>query len=889
MKSDKAFFYIGFNDSPKSEMDKNTPINEKIIKKHKSFYCKKRPFSHRTYSLKSFLKKKFCTTSINTKDFFQETVNSNNNILPLTENKSFDIKNIVTTSNIDSPTTIYKDKSEKVLKKNLSYTFLDRTGQSSTKNMRKINTYAGFKNIFKFSLKRSKKWIRKNNNIIKKNKLESDKSFSFTKKELSKLKRMTKSYNDIDSITPLSVNKWINIAKAYEMKKILKNHSRRTSNQSIDSGVTNSNTTISNSTIYKKQKSSGFDYISKALMDVSSNALTEHQNFFKWNFDKKIPEKEYVLAAIPCYEAEDTTRNGFLYITPKYLAYTSSHIQCYFLLTDIKKIYKHHNENHGKNSLEVFFLGNGTTYKFYGITDILNVYWLIYELKILKWDNYWMKKGGFTRKIKSSIKLKNYKNYFKMKHGIRMFKSLDKLNKTDDINDKISFSKTKDTLNVLVTNTGEKDKFTDEKTVRNNRKESQIIKAYNSFTRKKNKIPFLDLNSVKTNESDQLSLSDVSTSIDREDTSSATNSCTISTSSTSLNEQEKCFDIIEKNDECIEISYPVVCGCMEHVGRKHIDSTYNIPLNIFFQVLFSNVPWYEQLKNFIATSSKEMAFFEKMDKAVAEEWKLIDKNNKIYQRNVKFTMSFSQTMFSGKINVKEEQTLSPINNNYDYGGKLVKKVFNTGVPMADSFYIEVTYCLTRHSELQTHLQVYGNVVLRKQKGFFGSIKSTLPFDAITQSGLSDHYSSLNRVLYLFSADTTMYNSLLEILGRNNSSQGVPVTFNIPFTNSIESKSIYNSEINLNVPALNENKCSQIYNKKSVDLDLLNQINEIINRSIITKNINSINMSLNRMSNTVDSLNLKLDAMGKQLGLLIFIVILSMICQLFYFLHFYIFS
>ncbi|CEF67299.1 Hypothetical protein SRAE_2000196300 [Strongyloides ratti] len=674
----------------------------------------------------------------------------------------------------------------------------------------------------------------------------------------------------------------------YNFSNSINSHSRRTSNQSTDSGVTNSNTTISNSTIYKKQKSSGFDYISRALMAVSSNALTEHQNFFKWNFDKKIPDKEYVLAAIPCYEAEDTTRNGFLYVTPKYLAYTSSYVQCYFLLADIKKICKHHIESYGTDYLEVF-LENGTTYKFHGITDILNVYWLIYELKILKWDNYWMKKSGFTRKIKSSMKLKTYKNYFKVKNGVRKFKSLDKLTRDDDVNNKLSLTKAKETLNALVVDTGKKDQVTDERTVRNNKKESQIIKAYNSFARKKNKIPFLDLNSVKTNESDQLSLSDVSTSIDREDSSSATNSCTVSTSSPSLNDREKCFDVTGNGDECNKISYPVSCGCLEHAGRKHIDSTYNIPLNIFFQVLFSNVPWYEQLKSFIATSSKEMAFFGKMDKAIAEEWKLIDKDNKTYYRNVKFTMSFNQTMFSGKINVTEEQTLSPINDNYDNGAKLVKRVFNTGVPMADAFYVEVTYCLTRYSELQTHLQVYGNVVLRKQKGFFASIKNSLPFDAITQSGLSDHYSSLNRVLYLFSADTTMYNSLLDILGKNDSAQGIPIIFKIPFTNSIESECVFNSESNLDVSTLKEDICSQIYNKNSMDSDLLGQINEIIDKSVITRNINSINLSSNKIAGTVDSLNLKLDNMAKQLRLVIVILGLSMTCQIFYILHFYIFA
>uniref|UniRef100_A0A0K0F9H8 VASt domain-containing protein n=1 Tax=Strongyloides venezuelensis TaxID=75913 RepID=A0A0K0F9H8_STRVS len=660
---------------------------------------------------------------------------------------------------------------------------------------------------------------------------------------------------------------------------------RRTSNQSLDSGVTDSNTTISDSTTSKKQQSSGFDYISKALMAVSSNALMEHQNFFKWNFCKEIPDKEYVLAAIPCYESEDTTRNGFLYITPKYLAYTSSHSQCYFLLTDIQKINKKQLEIDGNDFLEVI-LKNSTIYKFHGITDILSIYWLIYELKILKWDEYWINKIGITRRIKSSMKLKSYKNYFKVKESVKKFKSLNKLTRGDDIDSCALPNKTEDTLKATISSNSKKDQFLNGRTLQNNNKKSQIIKAYNSFTRRKQKIPFHDLNSVKTNESDQLSLSDLSSSIDREDISSATNSCTISTSSPSINDGEKCFDVSENDDDSTKILFPVTCGCTEHVGKKHIDSTYNIPLDIFFQILFSSVPWYEQLKSYIATSSKEMAFFEKMNKASAEEWKNIDKNNKIYYRDVKFTMSFSQAMFSGKINVKEEQTLSPINNNYECGGKLVKKVFNTGVPMADSFYIEVTYCLTRYSEFQTHLQVYGNVVLRKQKGFFASIKSNFPFDAISQSGLSDHYSSLNRLLSLFSADKMMYNNLLEILAKNNSDQGIPITFKAPFINSIESDEVFKSESKLNVSTFEKKVRSKIYNEKPIDVDILNQLNDIIGQSIIK---NNINLCSNKMANTVDSLNLKLDSLAKQLKLLIIIFGLSLVCQVFYILHVYIFS
>uniref|UniRef100_A0A0N4ZU37 VASt domain-containing protein n=1 Tax=Parastrongyloides trichosuri TaxID=131310 RepID=A0A0N4ZU37_PARTI len=656
---------------------------------------------------------------------------------------------------------------------------------------------------------------------------------------------------------------------------------RRTSNQSIDSGVTNSNTT---STLnLSDQKSPGFDYISKAIMALSTKTLIEHQNFFKWNFDKKIPDTESILMAIPCYESDDISKNGFIYITPKYFAYSSTQKQEYFGIDKIVTLNKNISTDEGNNYLEIN-IDNGTTYTFYGITEILDVYWLIYELKNLKWDKVYEKKGGsngFTRRIKSTIKLKNYKKYFNSKYNLRKSKSLDKLEEKNYYDDnKIPQCKNKDTLKALI-NLAKKEQIANGKI--KNKKKSQIVKAYNSITRRKSKIPFLDINSVKTNETDQLSFSDLSSSIDREeDSTSATNSCTVS-SSPSINENEKNFDVCVKEENIVS-NYPVICDCPDHPGRSHIDAIYNIPVKLLFQLLFTKEPWYEQLRDVLLTFPKDMTIFSKINKANTEDWKVIDSDShNNYKRTVKFSMAFSQALFSGKIDVREEQRLYPIKGNYKYGCRMIKNVYNTGVPMADSFYVEMIYCLSKHSETETHLKVHGNVIMHKQKGFFATIKSSIPFDSITQSGLAEHYTALDRLLKNICNDNEMYNDFVSILTKNESIKELPLPCQESFNGNDTNLRVIN---NLNDSTLGDATLLGTFDQTS--LNLLNQIKGVIKETVISQN--KIHLKGGVLSNNelliknVENMNIKLNELTNQLRIIMIIVVLSVICQVYYFIH-----
>ncbi|KAF0293312.1 GRAM domain-containing protein 1B [Amphibalanus amphitrite] len=173
---------------------------------------------------------------------------------------------------------------------------------------------------------------------------------------------------------------------------------------------------------------------------------------------------------------------------------------------------------------------------------------------------------------------------------------------------------------------------------------------------------------------------------------------------------------------------PAAFGCdgSQHVGR-HVTSL-ELPLHVdqVFTLLFTH-------SDFSEAFQRERKYYD----VQSSEWQDGEEaGTKV--RSVRFQLDVNHPL--GKTTtVTEEQTMLP-SSQAGYMYAVDAEVNNSGVPMADVFYLIKHYCLVKLSSRKTRLNIWCMVKFRKSTLFKGFIEKT------SNDGMDEHHSLLNQML-----------------------------------------------------------------------------------------------------------------------------------------------
>lgn len=199
-------------------------------------------------------------------------------------------------------------------------------------------------------------------------------------------------------------------------------------------------------------------------------------------------------------------------------------------------------------------------------------------------------------------------------------------------------------------------------------------------------------------------------------------------------------DIAEDSDDAsdAENDAKLTCRCTTHIGKVLINDVFPLTTEEIFEILFSKTPWYQQFEDIVKTTA-QARLFESISGYAASPW--IKDAEGTTSRTVTYTMALNHAMAPKSTVVTEEQTCSNLDETKD--GFIVRKESrNAGIPYADSFVIQITYCVTRISSNRSRLLVHGGVIYKKN--IWGIVKGYIEKSAC--AGIEDHYATLQETL-----------------------------------------------------------------------------------------------------------------------------------------------
>ncbi|KAE9554900.1 hypothetical protein FO519_001865 [Halicephalobus sp. NKZ332] len=173
---------------------------------------------------------------------------------------------------------------------------------------------------------------------------------------------------------------------------------------------------------------------------------------------------------------------------------------------------------------------------------------------------------------------------------------------------------------------------------------------------------------------------------------------------------------------------PVPCPCGEHKGKLLIDLELPLTVEQNFQLLFTENEWLRNFEESCKRSAKQ-----------STPWSSGSLTTKT--RVCKYNIELDKTFGPKSSDVTETQTCTLINS-FGEGCVVQKEASNEGVPYADSFAVECSYCITRVSENSCRLKVHGGIIFRKS--VFPFVKIVI--ERSTVAGLSSYYSILSERL-----------------------------------------------------------------------------------------------------------------------------------------------
>ncbi|EFO23742.2 hypothetical protein LOAG_04744 [Loa loa] len=194
------------------------------------------------------------------------------------------------------------------------------------------------------------------------------------------------------------------------------------------------------------------------------------------------------------------------------------------------------------------------------------------------------------------------------------------------------------------------------------------------------------------------------------------------------------------NDTTENIKTKFSCQCQSHLDRIFLDNVYALTTTQLFAILFSPIPWYQHLHE-IVNKTAHGRMLNIVSNYVATSWTTV--NPAVTARTVTYNMALNNTLGPKSTSVTEKQTCYAFHGT-DEGFTVMKEIQNAGIPYADNFTIQCTYCLIRAGNTQSRLLIHGAMI--QKKSIWGIVKGII--EKSTYSGLETHYTVLEETLKL---------------------------------------------------------------------------------------------------------------------------------------------
>ncbi|VDM12706.1 unnamed protein product [Wuchereria bancrofti] len=196
------------------------------------------------------------------------------------------------------------------------------------------------------------------------------------------------------------------------------------------------------------------------------------------------------------------------------------------------------------------------------------------------------------------------------------------------------------------------------------------------------------------------------------------------------NSIDKCHED-SNNDSTDNIETKVPCQCQSHLGRIFLDEIYPLTTEQLFTILFSPIPWYQHFHEIVNKTGY-----------MATSW--VKENPTITTRTVTYNMALNNALGPKSTSVTEKQTCHAFHGKSDNGFSVMKEIQNAGIPYADNFTIQCTYCIIRAGNMHSRLLIHGTII--QKKNIWGIVKGII--EKSTYSGLATHYTVLEETLKL---------------------------------------------------------------------------------------------------------------------------------------------
>ncbi|VDO74554.1 unnamed protein product, partial [Heligmosomoides polygyrus] len=172
----------------------------------------------------------------------------------------------------------------------------------------------------------------------------------------------------------------------------------------------------------------------------------------------------------------------------------------------------------------------------------------------------------------------------------------------------------------------------------------------------------------------------------------------------------------------------VNCPCDSHSGKLLLDNVYPLSVEEIYDLLFTDSPWFKKFNEALKNSGY-----------IASAW-TTDKDG-VRSRTCTYTMALNHAMAPKSCVVTEKQIISHFGRNGD-GFIVNKETQNSGVPYANDFTIQCTYCISKVSDHEARIKVHGGIVYKKN--IWSVVKGYI--EKSTYQGLDDHYNALENTL-----------------------------------------------------------------------------------------------------------------------------------------------
>ncbi|KAK6106927.1 hypothetical protein QQG55_26185 [Brugia pahangi] len=212
-----------------------------------------------------------------------------------------------------------------------------------------------------------------------------------------------------------------------------------------------------------------------------------------------------------------------------------------------------------------------------------------------------------------------------------------------------------------------------------------------------------------------------------------------STDNATSNSTDKCHK--DSNiDNTDNIEAKVLCQCQSHLGRIFLDEVYPLTTEQLFTILFSPIPWYQHFDE-IVNKTAHGKTLNIVTGYMATSW--VTENPTVTTRTVTYNMALNNALGPKSTSVTEKQTCHSFHDT-DKGFSIMKEIQNAGIPYADNFAIQCTYCIIRAGNMHSRLLIHGTII--QKKNIWGIVKGII--EKSTYSGLGTHYTVLKETLKL---------------------------------------------------------------------------------------------------------------------------------------------